>query len=199
MSEDKGIKSLLLTDEDILKAMKEISGYLDITPEDFKELYKKAYNHAIQRLLTSIKAKDIMSKEVVFVEADTPLYEVAYKMGKAAVSGVPVVKENKVIGVISEKDFIFHINKEVSNFLEIIAECLKGQACLMVDLREATAKDIMTTPAITVFEDSPLKEIVKHFSEKNINRLPVINDKERLIGIVTREDILKVFKSNLGI
>ncbi len=48
-----------ISDEDIFGAMKDISGYLDITPADCKEIYLKAYQHAINRLTRSIKAADI--------------------------------------------------------------------------------------------------------------------------------------------
>jgi len=56
-----------LTDEDVLKAMKGIPGYLDITPGDFKEIYSFAYRHAVERQIHSTRAKDAMTKEVVFV------------------------------------------------------------------------------------------------------------------------------------
>ncbi len=46
---------LQISDDDIFSAMREISGYLDITPSDFKELYLKAYQHAISRLTRSVR------------------------------------------------------------------------------------------------------------------------------------------------
>ncbi len=66
-----------ISDDDILKAMKDISGYLDITPGDFKEIYRIAFKHPFERLTYSITAKDVMTREVVFVIKDTSLKEVA--------------------------------------------------------------------------------------------------------------------------
>ncbi len=63
------IKYLLdISDEDILDAMKEIEGYLDITLSDFKELYRFTCKHAVKRLVNFVKARDVMTKEVIFVK-----------------------------------------------------------------------------------------------------------------------------------
>ena len=97
-----------ISDNDILKAMKSISGYLDITRGDFKEIYRFAYRHAVERLRHSVKAKDVMTKDVVFVRKDTSLEEVADILNLHTISGVPVIDDDKrVVGVISEKDFLF--------------------------------------------------------------------------------------------
>jgi CBS domain-containing protein len=53
------------------------------------------------------------------------------------------------------------------------------------------AEDIMTSPAITVREDTPVFEIANMFIEKNINRTPVTDRSNKLIGIVTRADIVR--------
>src|SRR4030067_435205 len=103
-------KSIDISEEDIYEAMKEIRGYLDITPGDFKEIYKLTYRHAFNRLARSIKARDIMTKDVSFVTRATPLKEVAKLMAREKISGVPVIDaDKKVLGVISEKDFLAHM------------------------------------------------------------------------------------------
>ena len=87
--------------------MKEIPGYLDITPRDFKEIYSLAYRQALSRLFREITAATIMTRDVVVVSEETPLAEVAAVMGERGISGVPVVdKSGRVTGIISEKDFL---------------------------------------------------------------------------------------------
>ena len=56
-----------MSDEDILDAMKSISGYLDITPGDFKEIFSYAYRHAVERIAQSLIAKDVMTVKVISV------------------------------------------------------------------------------------------------------------------------------------
>ncbi|MHA2217865.1 MAG: CBS domain-containing protein [Candidatus Hodarchaeales archaeon] len=184
---------LKISNEDIYAAMKEIPGYLDITSGDFKELYRLAYRHAMKRITQSIKASDIMTREVVTVERETPLKEVAKKMAEKVVSGIPVVDKNKkVTGVISEKDFLFRMGSNDSRtFMSVVAECLEGKGCVAVEIRAKKAEDLMTSPPITVAEDTTLQDISNLFKEKQINRVPVVDRDGYLIGIVAREDILE--------
>ncbi len=182
-----------LTDSDIYEAMKSIPGYLDITPGDFKELYRYAYQHALARITESVTAKDIMVREVVRVAPDTPLSEVAEIMGARGISGVPVVDlEGKVLGVISEKDFLSRMGaKSPQNFMMVIANCLRAKGCIALPIRAHKAKDIMTSPAITVTEQTSSIAIAQLFSEKAINRVPVVDQADHLVGLVSRADIVQ--------
>jgi len=181
-----------LSDEDVYDAMKQISGYLDITPGDFKEIYGLAFQHAISRLTHAVKAKDIMNRDVLYVTPVTPLKEVAEIMGRRGISGVPVVDEGrKVAGIISEKDFLSHMGMQKNiTFMSVVAECLIGNGCMAVDIRGKSAGDIMTTPAISVYEDTSIMEIDNLMRKHRINRVPVLNKNDKLIGIVTRTDLL---------
>ena len=58
-------------------------------------------------------------------------------------------------------------------------------------MHQQKAEDIMTSPAITVREDTPVSEIATIFTEEEINRVPVTDDGGKLLGIVAREDIVK--------
>ena len=65
-----------ISDDDIYEAMKNVPGYLDITPADLKEIYKFAYRHALERITSSVKSSDMMTRVVFSVKKDTPLKEV---------------------------------------------------------------------------------------------------------------------------
>ena len=181
-----------ISDDDIYDAMKEIPGYLDITPGDFKEVFRFAYQHAVERL-SSVKAGDVMVTEVVSVTRKTPLDQVAAVMARHGISGVPVVEEGeRVVGVISEKDFLTRMGEQdTETFMGVVAECLKGLGCVAVSIRGQNAEDIMTSPAVTVNEETSIREIANLLTEKNINRVPVINRKGRLVGIISRADIVR--------
>ena len=86
-----------LRDEDIYEAMKGIPGYLDITPGDFKEVYRLAFQHALERLSREVTAAEIMTQDVVTVNPDTPVADVPTVMGQRRVSGVPVVGAGALI------------------------------------------------------------------------------------------------------
>ena len=182
-----------MSEADILDAMKSIPGYLDITPGDFKEIFRCAYSYAIERIAQSLLAKDIMTVKLISVNLDTSLKETAAKMSANSISGVPVIdKDNKVVGVISEKDFLFHMgDKKKRSTMEVIAQCLSSKGCVAVSMRTGFAKDIMTSPALTVFEDTQVFEIASIFAAKNINRVPVTDKVGHLVGIVARADIFQ--------
>ncbi len=182
-----------LSDEDIMDAMKSIPGYLDITPGDFKEIFQYAYRHAIERVAQSLAAKDVMTEKVVFAALDTSLKETAARMASHGISGVPVLNESKIVaGVISEKDILYHMGeKKTRSPMEVIYQCLSSKGCVAVSMRTGFAKDIMTSPAITVFEDTSVFEIATIFAEKTINRVPVVDKKGHLVGIVARADIFR--------
>ena len=182
-----------MSDEDILDAMKSIPGYLDITPGDFKEIFNYAYGYAIERIAQSLQAKDVMTAKVISVTATTSLKETALAMATHGVSGIPVIDDREmVVGVISEKDFLSHmVEKKSGSIMHVIAQCLSNKGCIAIPMRTGHAKDIMTSPARTVLESTPIFEIASIFAEKNINRVPVLDQNSHLVGIVARADIFQ--------
>ncbi len=181
-----------ISDDDIYEAMKDISGYLDITPADCKEIYLKGYQHAIARLTHSVKASDVMTRDVASVLEGTPIKDVAQIMAERGVSGVPVISsDDRVTGIISEKDFLASMaGRQAESFMEVVAQCLRGGACLAAPIRAKYAKDIMTSPAIIVYEQTPVLEVANMLTIKKINRVPVVDQDARMVGIISRGDVV---------
>ena len=190
-----GTVSIDLSDDDVLAAMKSIQGYVDITPADFKEIYGLAYSHALERLGQSVTAEDIMTKAVISVNPDTALTDTARYMADNSISGLPVIDSNQiVIGVISEKDFFRKMGTEnKGSFMGVVTECLSNKGCLALPIREKTAGDIMTTPVITARLSSTVSELSTILTDNQINRIPIVNNKGQLLGIVSRGDMIDSF------
>lgn len=182
-----------ISDGDIHEALREIPGYLDITPADLKEIYRHAFRHAVARLSRPVSAALIMTREVHHVKVDTPLRDVAVVMAGKGISGVPVLDEaGRVAGVISEKDFLARLcGTGAAQVMGVIAACLEGKGCVAAPIRGRVAADIMTAPAVTVREDASSHEIMEIFLARNINRVPVVDGPGRLVGIVSRADLLR--------
>lgn len=183
---------IALSDDDVYDAMKAVSGYLDITPADFREVYRLAFRHACRRIASSVTARQIMTTPVIAVHADSPLTEVAARMAEHRISGLPVLSAGgAVVGIISEKDFLSRLGSGTARtFMAIVSECLSGTGCIAVAIRAQKARDIMTSPAITVSEQATLAEITELFLRKGINRVPVLDTAEKLSGIVSRGDLI---------
>jgi CBS domain-containing membrane protein len=182
-----------ISDDDVYEAMRDIPGYLDITPGDFKEVYLKAYQHALQRLTRSVKVVAVMTRDVATVSTDTPLKTVAEIMSARRVSGLPVIdRHEKVVGVISAKDFLAHMGDGTAHtFMDVVAECLRGGACVAAPVRPKHAEDIMSSPAITTGEDTSVMDAAQILIEKGINRIPIVDRTGKLIGIVSRTDVVR--------
>jgi CBS domain-containing membrane protein len=186
-----------IKEEDILEAMRAIPGYLDITPGDFKEIYRLAFQHALERLSRAVTAAEIMTTDVETVTPDTPVAEVAAAMGRRGVSGVPVVDAgHTVVGVVSEKDFLSRMGVvEPRNFMGLVANCLMTKGCVALPIESALAKDLMTTPAITVPPETPVRDIAALLTQKSINRVAVADPGGRLLGLVSRGDIIQATRA----
>lgn len=184
-----------ISEHDVVEAMKSIEGYIDITPGDFKEVYQVAYSLAIKRLFDSLTAGNIMSKTVVFVEQEMPLVEAAHLLAEKKISGGPVIdQDGRVIGVVSEKDFLKEMGFGATpSFMQIATHCLNSKSCMIGNLRNRTVGDIMTKPPITAGTEMTIGTISTLFAKRQINRLPIVNADGRPIGIVTRTDLAHSF------
>lgn len=184
-----------LTEEDIEAAMKAVRAYIDLTYQDFREVYHLAFRHALQRLSQAIRVGDLLERGVVTVRPDTPLPEVASLMIRHRISGLPVVDDdNRVVGIVSEHDFVTHAREEDGRtVIEILpaegnggsGQGGRGRAYAHV------AEDIMTRDVVTLVEDTPLPEIAAAFHRRKVNRLPVIDSEGHLQGIVSRWDLVQ--------
>jgi CBS-domain-containing membrane protein len=189
-----------VSDSDLTEAMKEIQGFLDITPGDLQEIYRHALRLAYARISRPVTAAEVMTRGVHHVRADTPLREVAELMAREGISGVPVLDEaGRVAGVISEKDFLTRMGApDPAHVMSVIASCLGGKGCLATPIRGRTAADIMAAPAVTVREDTSTAEIADLFRTRGINRVPVLDAAGRLAGIVSRADLLRTAHGPAG-
>ena len=122
-----------------------------------------------------LKAKDVMTKEVVTIEPDTLLAEAIDRLVSNKISGMPVCdKEGHIIGMISEKDLLNYI--------------FSG------NINNTTVKEAMSTQIISFPPDADLDKIALVMSEKQIRRVPILDD-GKLVGIVSRRSMLRIVLS----
>lgn len=142
----------------------------------------------------TIRARDVLVTElieapVIHVAPRTTVREVALLLAKKKISGVPVVDQGEVIGVITEGDLI---RRHELGDTTSVAEQLPHN--LNVDHSKTHgvfASDVMTRNVITVCEDTPLPDIIKIMLDKNIRRVLVMRA-EKLVGVISRSDIVRV-------
>lgn len=176
---------LSFDDEDLRSALRDMDGYIDVAEEDLTRIYALATLHAHQRGLDSTTLSNIMTHEVITVGADVRLEPVWELLRRHHIRGIPVVdKERRVIGMISIADFLKQVNwRMCETLIQRLKLLLKRQSKVLV-------REVMSAPAITASADTPLTKVFLLFAEHGINHLPVVDGDSRLVGIVTRLDLL---------
>ena len=142
-----------------------------------------------------MRVQDLMTKDVLTVQPSTPLKNAAALLSEHRISGLPVVDgERRVLGVLSEGDILFkessgHAGKQ--GFLDRLLAV--PPAGLELKIAAKTAGDAMSAPALTIGPRRPAAHAATMMIDEGVNRLPVIDDEERLIGIITRADLVRAF------
>lgn len=148
-------------------------------------------------------ARDIMTREVISVGPEEKVENVAQLLVDHKISGIPVVDaEHRILGIITEKDLMIKAGElKVPFYITLFDSIifLENPIRFNNNLKKYTAyrvKDAMTRKVVTIEEEAPVTEAVNLMQKNNINRLPVVRN-GKLVGIVTRNDILKsLVKSN---
>lgn len=152
-----------------------------------------------------MKVQDIMTKDVLTVGPDTSVNEVARLMGSRDVSGVPVVDEaGHIVGIITELDLIVRNTRlEMPRFIEVldwgrIPLERPGQAQERLKHMLGTqARDVMTEKVVTIAPDAEVQDLAELMVKRRVNPVPVVDADGRLVGIVSRADIVDMMAARL--
>jgi CBS-domain-containing membrane protein len=180
----------VLTDADILDAMSRLPGYLDITTEDFRALYRLAYEHAVERLMGSLRARDLMQHAHAGIVPEMSLRRTAELMAARRWKSAPVTDgQGVVVGVLSETDILRQLGAKT--FLELVTQAPDRRGDLDRLLDQTRVGDAMTAPAVTVGADAGFGTILGAFRSHRGRRMPVVDAPGRLLGVLARKDFLE--------
>ncbi|MGC8647540.1 MAG: cyclic nucleotide-binding/CBS domain-containing protein [Candidatus Micrarchaeia archaeon] len=122
----------------------------------------------------SVRVSEIMSAPVITADENESIKSIAQKMNKHGINSVIIAdKSNTPIGMITERDIIGKLLTKKRNLLF------------------AKAKHIMTKPVVTISKDTKLEDAAKIMVEKHIKKLCVVDENNKIIGIITESDIIK--------
>ena len=141
-----------------------------------------------------MKVSDVMVYDISAVFEDETVERVVDIMSKQLVSGVPVVDEDmRVVGFITENDIMkasipsYFALLQTASFLPDANQFVKN----MARIRGHKVSEYMSKPPITIRPDAPLIHAADLMMRHNIKTIPVVDEEDRLIGIITKIDILK--------
>jgi acetoin utilization protein AcuB len=134
--------------------------------------------------------KNWMSKEVITVEADDTMQNAIYILQEQNIKMLPVMDDTNLVGIITDRDL-----KKAS---PSDATTLDMHELLFL-ISKIKVKDLMKEPVFTARPDDTVEEAAALLLEKKISGLPVIDENNRLVGIITRSDIFRVLLSLSGL
>jgi CBS-domain-containing membrane protein len=135
---------------------------------------------------------DVMTRDVVTVDALAPFKEVVRLMQEHRVSALPVVDDDDVlVGIVSEGDLILREDPGLVGGGHLFES--RHRAADRAKAAGKLAHELMTTPVISVAPDASLGEAARRMHRNEVKRLPVVDAEGRLVGIVSRADLLRGF------
>jgi CBS domain-containing protein len=139
------------------------------------------------------RVSDVMTTSVVTVDRITPYQEIDRLLTEHRVSGVPVLKMGReVAGVVSEADLLA-AEDETNRRARMATSIGRRRLLRKRPPASLTAGTLMTTPAITIGPDATIPAAARLMNTHHIRRLPVVEEDGKLVGIVSRRDLLSVF------
>ncbi len=153
--------------------------------------------HLRPRMGLEMLVRDVMTKNVISVTKYENIMHVANILTEKNISGLPVVdKEGSVIGIITQADILSMVGVGREHTFKDLLKYMLGEKLPERRVGHFVG-DIMTSPALTIKPEANVAEAVRIMEEKRIRRVTVVNEKNELLGIITRADILKAVINKL--
>ncbi len=127
-----------------------------------------------------MKVKDAMHTGAEWVAPNTPVSDLAKKMRQHDIGALPVGEDDKLIGMVTDRDIVCR-------------GLVNGK-----DVMQLTARDLMTDKIVWCRDDEDLDDAIRIMEAKRIRRLPVIDKSKRMVGMLSLGDVSHAGKSNLS-
>lgn len=161
---------------DIDFALEKHGELLDISRQDLQALLQEAQLHALRARVGTVRVQDVMSRDLILIEAQQPAMAAWQLLSHHQVKALPVVDEaGRLIGIITLHDLM----------IDRALQQPRGAA----DLAELRVADLMTRNVSTARRYQPLYDLVGAFSDGGLHHMPVV-DGEQLVGILTQSDMV---------
>ncbi len=149
-----------------------------------------------------MRISEIMTEGVVSVNENDSVAIIAKIMTENKIHGIPVLKNNEVVGIVTETDFFTKgkVNVYLPTYIDILSndrlfkDASPDERENISRLVSAKARDIMSSPCICINKNAELAELLELVKKKNLRSIPVIDDDGNLCGIATRADLIMMLK-----
>lgn len=168
-----------------IKKLKKIKSIKEL-PKKEKILKKISEKSKVQKKAIIIETivKDIMTTDVKYVSQEDDLRKTLELLSDYNISGVPVLSNNRLVGIITETDIMKILG--LKNILDLRKDQIE-----LDKLEKIKVKSVMNKKPITITPNMNITDVISILNKFNINTLIVVDERKKMIGIATREDIMK--------
>lgn len=160
---------------DVRAVMDQLDQGLDVMPEDVVVLLRHAEERALQRRIGELRCRDLMTRDVAVVSQRDSLYRVRVLINERKVKALPVLDDDRrVVGIVTVIDLF---NRDPGDL--------------------APVRSVMSTDVVTVDEDAPVSRLIGLMADLGYRHVPVVDRDERLVGIVTRAELIAALNEQL--
>ena len=149
-----------------------------------------------QKMVQEIRVRSLMTRDVVAISPETSVGEIARLMWEHAISGVPVIDEQRrVVGIVTEFDLIAReASFNAPLYVPFLDAFFKvpgtGDETQLRKILATKAAEIMSSPAITIGPEETIEALATLMYRRRVNPVPVVDEEGRLLGIVSRSDLI---------
>lgn len=140
-----------------------------------------------------MKVADIMQRSIITVSEETPIKEVGRLIFSLGLAGLPVVKDKKLVGIVTEKDILAKFHPSVREYMEDLVHASDFEQ-MEKNIREffnVPAKELMSKSVISISPDTPLIKAQSIMAINHVSRLPIVDKNNELVGIVSQGDVFR--------
>ncbi|TCD20742.1 HPP family protein [Pseudomonas sp. IC_126] len=176
------------SEDDVERALADFGEYVDVTRDDLAQLIKQTEKHALRRSMGEITAGDIMSRDLYWSTPDCSIQRAWQTLREHRLHSMPVLQpdSHKLVGIVTLVDLLKH-------FRPASARINFGQ---LKFLRGVQLRAIMSSPVVSVTEDTHMVDLVFLLSDRGLHCLPVVDDEQRLVGMITQTDLIAALYRN---
>lgn len=182
--------------EDFNRALQEFDTFIDISIEDLLAINEKASRFARLRNRESLPVSKFMTAPVISVAPATSLAEAAHLLINHRISGLPVTDEqHRLLGIITEADFLSAIGIPAQHAAQSVWHTLEAMFSHHDTVWEPSGnvEDLMVNKVIRLTPEATLHDAVEVMKQHHIKRIVVCDRKDRVAGMITRSDLVRVF------
>ena len=176
------------SEDDVERALADFGEYVDVTRDDLAQLIKQTEKHALRRSMGEITAADIMSRDLYWGTPGCSIQGAWQTLRQHRLHSLPVVEgdSRQLVGIVTLVDLLKH-------FRPASARLKFGQ---LKFLRGVHLGTIMSSPVVSVREHAHMVDLVFLLSDEGLHCLPVVDEQQRLVGMITQTDLIAALYRN---